>query len=289
MTIGQVYTYLLSELKASFTYEEAKTMVFSLLEHHLQISKARVMIQFNREVPDISLPAISRSLDELMAHKPLQYVLGRAWFMNLEFKVNEHVLIPRPETEELVQSIIQDLNTVVVDANFPLKILDIGTGSGCIAVTLKNLFPELMVFGMDNSEEALQLARVNAMNHRADVIFVNSDILVEETWDGLPAFDVIVSNPPYVLENEKKLMQRNVLDFEPAEALYVPDEDPLLYYKAIARFASFNMRPKGFLYLEINENFGDEVKSLYLAHQFEDVRVVKDMSDKDRFVHCRNN
>lgn len=280
---------MLTELKAKFAYEEARAMVFTILEHHLQISKAKIMLQFNIEVPDNSLPPLARALDELLEEKPVQYVLGKAWFMEYEFKVNQHVLIPRPETEEMVQAVLTEIAKIPIDASYPLRILDIGTGSGCIAITIKNHFPELAVYAMDYSEDAIEVARANAIMHRADIVFYQADILADETLEGLPSFDFIISNPPYVMENEKALMQDNVLKFEPTEALFVPDSDPLLYYRAIALFAASNLRQDGYIFLEINEQLGHEVKSLYLSHQFTQVQVLKDLSGKDRFLHCRSN
>jgi release factor glutamine methyltransferase len=289
LTIGQVYTHLLTELKAVFAYYEAREMALRLLEHNLQMSRAKVMVQFNIEIPDNSLPPLALAMEDLLAHKPLQYVMGKAQFMDSEFIVNQDVLIPRPETEEMVQSIINELKTFVLDVNFPVKILDIGTGSGCIAVTLKNHFPDMVVFAMDISEEALQVARSNAQNNRAEIVFCQADILDLESLHDLPEFDIIVSNPPYVLEKEKKMMQRNVLDYEPATALFVPDKTPLLYYEAIADFADQNIRPGGYIFLEINESYGEELKSLYLKNGFRDVEIVKDLSGKDRFLFCRSN
>ena len=289
MTIGEVYTHLLTELKARFAYEEARAMVFGLLEHHLQISKARIMVQFNIEVPDVTLPPLALALDDLLADKPLQYVIGKAWFMDQEYAVNEHVLIPRPETEELVQTVINAVDNLMEEHPYPLKILDIGTGSGCIAITLKSHYPEISLYALDNSVAALAVARENAQYHRAEVYFYHADILIEETMEGLPPMDIIVSNPPYVLEKEKKAMKPNVLDHEPADALFVPDDEPLLFYKAIAAYASENIRPGGLVFLEINEMLGDEVKSLFLSHKFKDVKVTKDLSGKDRFLQCRSN
>jgi release factor glutamine methyltransferase len=289
LNIGQVYTHLLTELKAVFAYEEAREMAFRLLEHHLQISRAKVMVQFSTEIPDSSLPPLALAMDELLAHKPLQYVLGKVQFLEGEFLVNKNVLIPRPETEELVQSVVKELKTVVTDVNFPLKIIDIGTGSGCIAITIKNHFPDTIMFALDISEDALQVARTNAQNNRADVVFCQADILDFESLEGLPEFDIIISNPPYVLEKEKSLMQKNVLDYEPAEALFVPDNKPLLFYEAIADFASQYLRPGGYIFLEINESYGEELKSLYLKLGLKQVEIVKDLSGKDRFLHCRSN
>lgn len=289
MTIGEVYTHLLNELKAKYAYEEARAMVFGLLEHHLQITKARIMVQFNIEVPDITLPPLALALDDLLADKPLQYVIGKAWFMNQEYLVNEHVLIPRPETEELVQIVITAVDSLLNEHPYPLKILDIGTGSGCIAIALKSHYPEISLYALDNSDAALAVARENAQNHRAEVYFYQADILREETLEGLPPMDILVSNPPYVLEKEKSAMKPNVLNHEPPDALYVPDVEPLLYYKAIAAYAAENIRPGGLIFLEINEMFGDEVKSLFLSHKFKDVRVEKDLSGKDRFLLCHSN
>jgi release factor glutamine methyltransferase len=289
LTIGQVYTHLLTELKASFSYDEAREMALRLLEHHLQISRTKVMVQFSTEIPDNSLPPLALAMEDLLANKPLQYILGKTQFLDNEFIVNEHVLIPRPETEELVQSVIDELKNVVIDINFPVKILDIGTGTGCIAISLKNYFPDMHVFALDVSEEALEVARTNAQNNRVEVAFYQADILNFETLEGFPEFDIIISNPPYVLEREKKQMQKNVLDYEPKEALFVPDDQPLLFYEAIADFANMNIRPGGYIFLEINESFGEEVKSLYLKHGFTGVEIIKDLSGKDRFLRCRSN
>jgi release factor glutamine methyltransferase len=288
LTLGQLYTHLLSELKSIYPYEEARSVVFSLLEHYLQVSKAKVMLQFNFEVPDLSLPPLAKAMEDLLNHKPLQYIIGKTWFLDGEFKVNNHVLIPRPETEEMVKSIIDHFDSITGEYSYPPRVIDIGTGSGCIAITLKNHFPEFPVVALDISEDALQVARTNALNHKADVAFWHADLFDPEAVDGLSVFDVIVSNPPYVLESEKKLMQRNVLDYEPAAALFVSDQDPLIYYKAIAEFASINLRPGGHIYLEINENFGDQVKSLYLTSGFVEVEIRKDLSGKDRFLYCKS-
>jgi release factor glutamine methyltransferase len=247
------------------------------------------MIQFDLVVPDQSLPAMARALEELLNNKPLQYVLGKARFLEAEFIVNQHVLIPRPETEELTKIVIDELDSQIDSFNYPMKLIDIGTGSGCIAITLKNHFPEFSVVGLDKSDETLEVARMNAANLKAEVSFWHADLFDPEAVDGIYLFDVIVSNPPYVLESEKKQMHPNVYQYEPAGALFVPDSDPLIYYKAIAEFSAINLRPNGYLFLEINEKFGDQVKSLFLNAGFINVEIRQDLSGKDRFLICRSN
>ena len=236
---------------------------------------------------------MSSALDELVTGRPLQYVLGFTEFCGHRFKVGEGCLIPRPETEELVSRIIDDLyadeDAPVMpgatghlsddEEDGPFSILDICTGSGCIAWSLAAEFPEAMVYGCDLSEAALRYACKQRVKLRgAKPIFFSADVLAEPPA-GLPKFDVIVSNPPYICDSERAAMRPNVLDFEPAEALFVPDDDPLKFYRAIARWADALLRPDGHVYLEINERFGPEVAALFPGSQ-----VVPDISGRDRFV-----
>ena len=251
--------------------------------------------------PDRASELLS-ALDELATGRPLQYVLGFTEFCGHRFKVGEGCLIPRPETEELVSRIIDDLyddeapSESAVDGSpssvmpgltghldaeddGPFSILDLCTGSGCIAWSLAAEFPEAMVYGCDLSAAALRYAcRQRLKVPGAKPIFFTADVLAAPPA-GLPQFDVIVSNPPYICDSERAAMRPNVLDFEPAEALFVPDDDPLKFYRAIARWADALLRPDGHLYLEINERFGPEVAALFPGSQ-----VVPDISGRDRFV-----
>ena len=218
------------------------------------------------------------ALDELATGRPLQYVLGVTEFCGHRFKVGEGCLIPRPETEELVARIIEDLAGKEVGEE-PFNILDICTGSGCIAWSLAAEFPEAMVYGCDLSEAALRYACKQRVKVRgAKPIFFGADVLADPPA-GLPKFDVIVSNPPYICDSERAAMRPNVVDFEPAEALFVPDDDPLRFYRAIARWADALLRPDGRIYLEINERFGPAVSALFPGS-----RVLQDFGGKDRFV-----
>ena len=251
--------------------------------------------------PDRASELLS-ALDELATGRPLQYMLGFTEFCGHRFKVGEGCLIPRPETEELVSRIIDDLyddeapSESAVDGSpssvmpgltghldaeddGPFSILDLCTGSGCIAWSLAAEFPEAMVYGCDLSAAALRYAcRQRIKVPGAKPIFFTADVLAAPPA-GLPQFDVIVSNPPYICDSERAAMRPNVLDFEPAEALFVPDDDPLKFYRAIARWADALLRPDGHLYLEINERFGPEVAALFPGSQ-----VVPDISGRDRFV-----
>ena len=224
------------------------------------------------------------ALDELSTGRPLQYVLGFADFCGHRFKVGQGCLIPRPETEEMVSRIIDDLYTEdpaaeSVPDDGPFNILDLCTGSGCIAWSLAAEFPEAMVYGCDLSDAALRYAcRQRVKLAGARPIFFTADVLAEPPA-GLPKFDVIVANPPYICDSERAAMRPNVLDFEPAEALFVPDDDPLRFYRAIARWTETLLRPDGHIYLEINERFGPDVAALFPGSC-----VLQDISGRDRFI-----
>jgi release factor glutamine methyltransferase len=214
--------------------------------------------------------------------EPIQYILGETEFLGLKLKVNPSVLIPRPETEELVQWIIQ--------SNLPedSRILDIGTGSGCIALALKNQLKNPGVFGVDISENALEVARQNALKNNLEVHFFQADILEWElfNWEN---YDAIVSNPPYIRESEKTQMHTNVLEYEPRNALFVTDHNPLVFYRSISAFALKHLTKEGKLFFEINENLGSETNEMLLDFGFRDIEIRKDINGKNRMVCCGNN
>jgi release factor glutamine methyltransferase len=245
----------------------------------------RTQIQLNQEeiLSNQEVTRFHSALAKLKRHEPIQYITGRTYFLGLELMVNPDVLIPRPETEELVEKIIKENAD---KKNQEISVLDIGTGSGCIAVSLKKNFPVSSISAMDSSANALIVARDNAERNSCPIKFYHYDIFDKQVWPIFPVYDIIISNPPYVTESEKTMMQRNVLDFEPEEALFVPDNDPLVYYKAISDFAFMHLSRPGLLYLEINERFGHEVKSILLAQGFEKVEVNKDINEKDRFIRA---
>jgi release factor glutamine methyltransferase len=217
--------------------------------------------------------------NRLLQQEPVQYILQQAWFGKYKFYVDKNVLIPRPETEELVEWIIED----AIARTEKIRVLDIGTGSGCIPISLKKRMPAAEVWAIDISEGALEVAKRNASTIGADIHFLQLDMLDSLQWTSLPAFDIIVSNPPYIPENNKAAMLPNVLQYEPAIALFVPDEDALLFYKAITAFAKTHLQKKGLLYFEIHEDLGESVAELLQAEGFS-AEIRKDMQQKDRMV-----
>ena len=216
----------------------------------------------------------------LKQYEPIQYILGESLFYGRKFFVDKTVLVPRPETEELVSLVISQHK-----AKSEVKILDVGAGSGCIAITIDKELPPTEVYAMDIDKEALQTARKNAMIHNSKVMFVQDDIFNYQP--SYPMFDVVVSNPPYVTESEKGLMNRNVLDFEPHGALFVPDEDAVRYYNAIIRFSEFYLIPEGKIYFEINERFGNKVVDLLKSRHYEEIFLFKDFNNKNRIVSAK--
>lgn len=219
-------------------------------------------------------------LERFKNNEPLQYVTGFSDFYNLKFKVNTNVLIPRPETEELVYWILKDHKKQTT-----LRVLDMGTGSGCIPITLKKEQPTWAIAALDIDENALAVAKENAVSNKTKIDFHLFDILNTKNDGFTQKFDIIVSNPPYVLESDKKAMRANVLDFEPHLALFVPDNDPLLFYKHILEFATKNLSENGKLYLEIHADLGESTRKLCLKY-FENVTLEQDMSGRDRMIRC---
>ncbi len=222
-------------------------------------------------------------ITQLQLHMPVQYVLEAAWFYGMELYVNENVLIPRPETEELVDWIVGEYSEKPAPT-----VIDIGTGSGCIAIAIKKALPAAMVYAMDISSEALQVAQKNAALQNTGIIFKQADILDGNGYSQLPSFDIIVSNPPYIPAAEQVNMSGNVTAYEPHLALFVPDDRPLRFYEAIGGLASANLKPGGSIYLEIHEALGEATRSLYHNLGYSNIRVRKDMQGKDRMLCVRH-
>lgn len=215
--------------------------------------------------------------EKITNHYPIQYIFQKAYFYNFDFFVNEHVLIPRPETEELVQLILQE-------NDFSNKsILDIGTGSACIPITIKKHRNNWAVSAMDISLDALDVAKKNAKNHQTEIHFMHQDILNTEA-KSFPKYDIIVSNPPYITPKEKNVMSNSTILYEPDLALFTPEDDALIFYKAIAKFAIENLNPNGKLYFELNEFYAEETKTLLQQYDFKDIRIIKDLSGKNRIL-----
>lgn len=280
--INDAFNFYLGKLSCKYESREAKSMIYILMSYFFSFEKIDFIKNPDHRLSESELLKLHFAVKRLLKNEPLQYIIGETEFMGLKIKVNENVLIPRPETEELIELI----RTHEKDDNYESGIVDIGCGSGCIGIALKKHFSKQEVSVLDVSEEALNVAKENAALNKTILNFIHIDILDEEQWSDLGKFQMIVSNPPYVRESEKELMQKNVLDFEPANALFIPDSDPLLFYRKIARFCKIHLLAKGCLYFEINEAFGIETKQMLIEMGFVSVEVFKDLNGKDRFIRA---
>ncbi len=274
-TIGEAINLLTDKLFVIYDKPEAKNIAKLLFRHLFKTDSLQLQLISRNIFPDDKATLLEKYTQELLTNKPVQYVLGETEFYGLTFKVNEHVLIPRPETEELVQWIMLE------NKNTNRAILDIGTGSGCIPITLKKYLTDLEVYALDVSVDALAVAKQNAILNNVVIQWIRMDILINT-----PSLkvDVLVSNPPYVLRSEQKTMQRNVLDFEPHLALFVEEDNALLFYDRIATIGTSILNPKGKIYFEINEKYGNEVKDLLAKSGFTNIQLKKDMFERDRFI-----
>lgn len=279
MTLRYATFFLLNKLQSVYETGEAGQLTDMVMEFITGSGKTERMLYKNEPITIKEEELLKQFTERLLKHEPVQYILQEAWFGKLKFFVDNNVLIPRPETEELVEWILENAG----GNNTKIKILDIGTGSGCIPVSLKKRLPGAEVWAIDISEGALAVATKNAEKHGAAVHFLQLDILKPTQWKELPSFDIIVSNPPYIPEKDKASMQANVLQYEPALALFVPDDDALLFYKAIAAFAKTHLQQNGSLYFEIHEDLGPSVTSMLTAKGFT-AELRKDMQQKDRMV-----
>ncbi len=257
---------------------EIRPMAKLLLQHVLKADNTRLLLMGNELLNTVQLAQLEEYTEQLKQHIPIQYIIGSTEFYGLEFMVNPAVLIPRPETEELMHWIINDNNN-------GKRLLDIGTGSGCIAISLKANMPRADVSAWDISEAALQTAQNNAIKLEQDVKFKLTDILNHDPGD--EKFDVIVSNPPYVRELEKKMMEANVLEHEPETALFVSDNDPLIFYRAIAQLGQKMLNNNGLLYFEINEYLAAEMTSMLIQQGFINIECRKDLNGKDRMMKAQ--
>ena len=269
------------ELKNVYETDELRNIVELVIEHITNMSRAE---QVKNKVPYLTctqLEDLDSITERLKKNEPVQYVLGEAWFAGMKFKVNKDVLIPRPETEELVDWVMKESQKLKVKSQ---KFLDVGTGSGCIPIVIKKKLPGSNVTAIDVCSEALFTATQNAIELNADVDFLLLDFLDEEKWKELCQFDMIVSNPPYVKQIEINTMHDRVKEFEPHLALFVPDNDPLLFYKKLSDFSMKHLNAGGKLFVEINEALGEAVSNLFRSAGFVNVELKKDMQGKDRIV-----
>ena len=280
MTLGDIESIYTNQLPPLYEKDEAKSLASHAVQSTCGLSKSYVMLHKSHELTLVEETTLIRILDELRVGTPLQYVLGEADFYGLKFKVNSSVLIPRPETEELVFWV---LDSAKRDADGDINIIDLGTGSGCIPIAIKKNLPQAEVSACDISQSAIDMAINNAVLNQAEVHFFHADIL-SPRFSLLPlTFNVIISNPPYIRHSEKVTMHKNVLAHEPHTALFVPDEDPLLYYKSIADFSLKHLSNNGLLFLEINEALGRETEKMLHAKGFK-TEHKKDIQGKDRMI-----
>lgn len=282
MIISEVWQNFVDTFSLQYGEGEARAMARYVFDDYFNIKENDPSV-----FPSFLEDNLNDIKNRLLQSEPVQYVVGFAWFYGLKFKVNNTVLIPRPETEELVEWILETVGSrqlAVGNGQYQVRILDIGTGSGCIPVTLKVKNPNLDVSAIDISEGALITASRNAYRHNVDVDFKKTDILNEKDWEQLGQFDVIVSNPPYIPHAEKALMSDNVLAHEPHLALFVEDNDPLIFYKKIAEFAKKHLSTEGILFFECNEFNAHEVLTLLKNNGFKEAELRKDMSGSDRMI-----
>ncbi|CAN5906469.1 peptide chain release factor N(5)-glutamine methyltransferase [soil metagenome] len=272
---------LTSSLSSVYEEPEAAAMAGRVAQHLLGLDRLGRSRQKDQPVEEAILEEAQSLLNRLLRHEPLQYVLQTAHFYGFDLYVNPAVLIPRPETEELVDLIVKEYR-----AGNHLRVLDIGTGSGCIPIALAAHLPVEKVYGLDVSEDALAVAKQNAQACQVPVEWIQGDILGGEIQLPEASLDVMVSNPPYVLEREKESMRPNVLVHEPHLALFVPDEDPLLFYRKITQEAKRLLKPGGRLYFEINEQFGPPLASYVAEQGLQEVRLLQDMFGKNRFLRA---
>jgi release factor glutamine methyltransferase len=280
MTIEEARKEITGSLETIYEKNEADSITEIVLEHITRWSRPERIL--NRDIP-LSF-AQKKLLDQiilrLQQYEPIQYLINEAWFAGMIFYVDKNVLIPRPETEELLAWIVKDC---AQRANHK-KILDVGTGSGCLAIALKNKMPNAEIWACDVSEEALNVARMNADALNATIDFIPLDFLDAEQRNQLPRVDIIVSNPPYIPERDKNEMKKNVIEFEPATALFVPNENSLVFYNSIADFGKEKLNKNGNIYVEIHESLGEQVKNLFQSKGYTSIELKKDLQGKDRMI-----
>ncbi len=278
-SVGKIIQIFRNELISLYPLSEINSIIDLVFDSELQFSKIDIVMKKDTLITDNQENKLFEILKRLKKNEPIQYILGKAFFYDLEFLVSPDVLIPRSETEELVNKIINDNQNAK-----NLRILDIGTGSGCIAITLNIRLKNANIFAYDISKSALNIATQNAKKHGANIHTQTKDILTEQNTIEAEKFDIIVSNPPYITRKEQDLMHKNVLDFEPHQALFVENSEPLIFYKAICAYAKNNLQKNGYLYFEINEAYGKEVVSLMENFDFKHITLYKDLAGKDRMV-----
>ena len=269
--VNEIITYYQEKLSALYPSNEIKNITEMIFEHFMGWDKMTLRSNNKSTLSESELLLFHKALKRLLKNEPVQHITGQVEFYSLPFKVNKHVLIPRPETEELVDLVIKECSGSET-------ILDIGTGTGCIPISLKKQLKNTLVYGVDVSGDALAIARDNAALNSAEVTFVKEDILQ------MSSIKEYLSNPPYITNSEKELMSENVLTFEPHIALFIEDDEPLLFYDKIGHLAYDNLSSGGKLYFEINEHYGNQTMKLLKSIGFSHIRLIKDLQNKDRII-----
>jgi len=294
MKLYEAEQYVKQKISALYENSEATKIAALAVETVSGLSPSDLKMYKNNVLEVGNFQKLENIIQRLSSHEPIQYIMNKTWFYNLELYVDENVLIPRPETEELVDWIVRDVKNSgkdvfekrnnEADATTLLKILDVGTGSGCIALALKQTIPRAEVWGCDISDKALNVARRNGSHLNIRVDFQAMNFLVEQQQKQLPTVDIVVSNPPYVLNEEKKNMEPHVVEHEPHSALFVPDNDALVFYKALAHFGHHRLYRGGCIYMEINEAKAKEVIDLFTKEGYTSIEIRRDMQGKERMV-----
>tara|TARA_B100000768_G_scaffold181355_1_gene204008 strand:+ start:13201 stop:14049 length:849 start_codon:yes stop_codon:yes gene_type:complete len=279
MQLKSLQNFFQNGLIGYYPKEEINAFFYRICEQHLNYKRIDVSLKSETLITPETFEYFETLISRLLTYEPIQYILGTTSFFGLEFKVDTNVLIPRPETEELVAWILKQ-----ADSSQPLKILDIGSGSGCIAVSLAKHFPNADVYALDVSPAALEMAQYNAQQNGVQLNGIQANVL---EWENTELqFDIIVSNPPYVRESEKERMAPNVLEHEPHLALFVENNNPLVFYQAIVALSKQALKKQGLLYFEINEYLGEETKALFSSDDFENVQLKTDVFGKNRMMRA---
>ena len=281
-TLKSILHWFCQEISLHYSKEEAQSLFFRMMEDALGYSKTQVLSNYDTIISSAEIDQITAIIARLKTNEPIQYILEKTFFYNLPFIIKPGILIPRSETEELVHMIIQENKQKQA-----ITIVDIGTGSGCIPICLAKYLPNAIVHSIDISEDCIAIARQNAALNGAAVQLIQADILNNTSISLFDKIDIIVSNPPYVLDSEKALIKPNVLQYEPHLALFVPDNNPLLFYKSILDKAVLWLNNEGLIYFEINEQYGQSLCNLALELGFSSAIVLHDIYEKDRFVKIR--
>lgn len=284
MTLKNYRTYFRDKLSSLYPITEIDSFFYLLIEEYLGLQRIDLIMNADHIVEVAKLNVLNDALTRLKQHEPIQYIIGSTEFFGLPFLVNRNTLIPRPETEELVEWVLNEIDNLGF-TDKKLSILDIGTGSGCIPISLKKKLPKIQVSAIDISKKALDIASQNALLNQVEIEWIQQDILTSNALTN--SFNIIISNPPYVRELEKNRMQKNVLDFEPSSALYVDDSDPLIFYQKIAELAKTHLFSEGLLFFEINEYLGEETMRIIKNKGFSSVEIKNDIFGKQRMICAR--